>query len=143
MANQSGRFFPRLRRVLIGRPRDLFDKSIFHSLALVPVLAWVGLGSDGLSSCAYGPEEAFKAIGAQHTYLGVALAVAVAGTVWLLALAYGNLISAFPTGRPDGGCCRCRRCCSGLPAAATAAGGTGWSTGRRDGRWARAPTASA
>ena len=98
MANQSGRFFPRLRRVLIGRPRDLFDKSIFHSLALVPVLAWVGLGSDGLSSCAYGPEEAFKAIGAQHTYLGVALAVAVAGTVWLLALAYGNLISAFPTG---------------------------------------------
>ena len=94
----SGRFVPRLKRLLIGRPRDLFDKSIFHTLALVPVLAWVGLGSDGLSSCAYGPEEAFRAIGAEHTYLGVALAIAVAGTVWLLALAYSHLIEAFPTG---------------------------------------------
>lgn len=94
----SGRFVPKLKRILIGRPRDLFDKSIFHTLALVPVLAWVGLGSDGLSSCAYGPEEAFRAIGAEHTYLGVALAIAVAGTVWLLALAYSHLIEAFPTG---------------------------------------------
>lgn len=94
----SGRFVPKLKRLLIGRPRDLFDKSIFHTLALIPVLAWVGLGSDGLSSCAYGPEEAFRAIGAEHTYLGVALAVAVAGTVWLLALAYSHLIEAFPTG---------------------------------------------
>lgn len=88
----------RLKRVLIGKPRDLFDKSIFHTLALMPVLAWVGLGSDGLSSCAYGPEEAFKAVGAGHLWLGAALAVAVAGTVWLLALAYGHLIEAFPTG---------------------------------------------
>ena len=31
-------------------------------------------------------------------WLGAALAVAVAGTVWLLALAYGHLIEAFPTG---------------------------------------------
>ena len=88
----------RVKQVLIGKPRDLFDKSIFHTLALMPVLAWVGLGSDGLSSCAYGPEEAFKAVGADHLWLGAALAVAVAGTVWLLALAYGHLIEAFPTG---------------------------------------------
>ena len=31
-------------------------------------LAWVGLGSDGLSSSAYGPEEAFLALGG-HTHL--------------------------------------------------------------------------
>jgi amino acid transporter len=98
MAAPSGRYASRLKRLLVGRPRDLFDKSIFHTLALIPVLAWVGLGSDGLSSCAYGPEEAFKAIGAEHTYLGVALAIAVAGTVWLLAAAYSHLIEAFPTG---------------------------------------------
>lgn len=98
MAVPSGRYASRLKRLLVGRPRNLFDKSIFHTLALIPVLAWVGLGSDGLSSCAYGPEEAFKAIGAEHTYLGVALALAVAGTVWLLAAAYSHLIEAFPTG---------------------------------------------
>ena len=88
----------RLKRILIGNPLNLFDKSIFHTLALIPVLAWVGLGSDGLSSISYGPEEAFKAVGANHMWLGAALAVAVAGTVWLLALAYGHLIEAFPTG---------------------------------------------
>ena len=88
----------RLKRILIGNPLNLFDKSIFHTLALIPVLAWVGLGSDGLSSISYGPEEAFKAVGATHMWLGAALAVAVAGTVWLLALAYGHLIEAFPTG---------------------------------------------
>ena len=98
MAAPSGRFGARVKRLLVGRPRDLFDKSIFHTLALVPVLAWVGLGADGLSSCAYGPEEAFKSLGAHHAYLGVALAVAVAGTVWLLAAAYSHLIEAFPTG---------------------------------------------
>jgi hypothetical protein len=87
-----------LKRILVGNPLDLFDKSIFHTLALVPVLAWVGLGSDGLSSISYGPEEAFKAVGSTHMWLGAALAVAVAGTVWLLALAYGHLIEAFPTG---------------------------------------------
>ena len=31
-------------------------------LALVPLLAWVGLGADGLSSSAYGPDEAFRAL---------------------------------------------------------------------------------
>ena len=98
MAVPSGRFRTRVKRLLVGRPRDLFDKSIFHTLALVPVLAWVGLGADGLSSCAYGPEEAFKSLGANHAYLGVALAIAVAGTVWLLAAAYSHLIEAFPTG---------------------------------------------
>lgn len=91
-------WWTRAKRILIGKPHDLFDRRVFHTMALVPVLAWVGLGADGLSSCAYGPEEAFKAVGAQHTYLGVALAIAVAGTVWLLALAYSALIEAFPTG---------------------------------------------
>ncbi len=37
-------------------------------MTLIAFLAWVGLGADGLSSSAYGPEEAFRALG-QHTYL--------------------------------------------------------------------------
>jgi hypothetical protein len=42
---------------LIGPPRDVRDPGIFYRLSLVALLAWVGLGSDGLSSSCYGPEE--------------------------------------------------------------------------------------
>ena len=56
------------RRILLGAPRNLWDRSIFHKVALIPLLAWVGMGADGLSSSAYGPEEAFKTLGA-HRYL--------------------------------------------------------------------------
>ena len=47
--------FTRIRRAVVGPPRDLRDRSIFHRLSLVAFLAWVGLGADGLSSSAYGP----------------------------------------------------------------------------------------
>ena len=53
----SGR---RLRQLLVGKPRDLHDRRLFHRLSLIPFLAWVGLGADGLSSSAYGPEEALE-----------------------------------------------------------------------------------
>ena len=70
----SGR---RLRQLLIGKPRDLHDRRLFHRLSLIPFLAWVGLGADGLSSSAYGPEEAFRALGS-HRYLAIALAALTA-----------------------------------------------------------------
>jgi len=63
----------RVRRFLLGRPRDLTDRRLYHRLALVPFLAWVGLGADGLSSSAYGPEEAFRTLG-EHGYLALGLA---------------------------------------------------------------------
>lgn len=87
----------RVRRVLIGRPRDLRDQSIFHRLSLVAFLAWVGLGADGLSSSAYGPEEAFKQLG-EHRYLAVALAALMAATVLLISAAYRRIIEVFPSG---------------------------------------------
>lgn len=89
--------FERLRRLLVGSPRDLRDRRIFHHIALIPILAWVGLGADGLSSSAYGPEEAFRALG-EHKYLAVALAVATAATVFVIAAAYSRLIEVFPQG---------------------------------------------
>ncbi len=52
----------RARRFLIGRPRDLSDRRLFYRLSLIPFLAWVGLGADGLSSSSYGPQEAFLAV---------------------------------------------------------------------------------
>jgi amino acid transporter len=87
----------RLRHLLIGKPRDLRDRRLFHRVSLVAFLAWVGLGADGLSSSAYGPEEAFKALG-QHTYLAVALAGLMASTVLLIAAAYRRIIEEFPSG---------------------------------------------
>ena len=87
----------RLRRFLFGRPRDLHDRKLFHRLALVPFLAWVGLGADGLSSSAYGPEEAFKALGG-HTFLALGLAVLMATTVLLISAAYRRIIEEFPSG---------------------------------------------
>ncbi len=87
----------RLRRFLIGRPRDLADRRIFHRLSLIPLLAWIGLGGDGLSSSSYGPQEAFLALGA-HTYLAVALALATAGTVIVISWGYSHIIEQFPNG---------------------------------------------
>ncbi len=87
----------RIRRFLIGRPRDLTDRSIFRRLSLIPLLAWIGLGADGLSSSSYGPQEAFLALGS-HTYLLVALALATAGTVIVISWGYSHVIEQFPNG---------------------------------------------
>src|ERR1700687_1295340 len=86
-----------LTDVIIGPPRDVRDPGIFHSLSLVAFLAWVGLGSDGLSSSCYGPEEAFLALG-QHQYLAVFLALMTAITVFVIATSYTQTIDLFPTG---------------------------------------------
>jgi L-asparagine transporter-like permease len=87
----------KVRRALVGRPRDLRDSKLFHHISLIPFLAWVGLGADGLSSSAYGPEEAFKTLGA-HTYLAVALALMAGLTVFVISAGYRGIIEAFPHG---------------------------------------------
>jgi len=86
-----------LRRLIIGRPRNLADRNIFHRLSLIPFLAWVGLGADGLSSSAYGPEEAFKTLGG-HTYLAIGLALVTGLTVLVISAAYSRIIAEFPHG---------------------------------------------
>src|ERR1700722_7949399 len=83
--------------LIIGKPRDVREPGIFHSLSLVAFLAWVGLGSDGLSSSCYGPEEAFLALGS-HQYLAVFLALMTAFTVFVIATSYSQTIDLFPTG---------------------------------------------
>src|SRR5512142_3294890 len=86
-----------LRHLLFGKPRDIEDPRTYHSIALIAVLAWVGLGADGLSSSAYGPDEAFRALGS-HTYLAVALALATTITVLVISVAYAQIIKRFPFG---------------------------------------------
>src|SRR5215467_4929453 len=86
-----------IRRLLFGAPRDIQDPRVFHRISLIAFLAWVGLGADGLSSSAYGPDESFKALGNAH-YLAVALALATAFTVFVISYAYSRIIEHFPFG---------------------------------------------
>ena len=86
-----------LSDILIGRAKNVKDPTIFHRLSLIAFLAWVGLGSDGLSSSCYGPEEAFLALG-PHQYLAVFLALLMALTVFIISASYSQTIDEFPTG---------------------------------------------
>ena len=95
--SNSSNFLSKIIRVITGGPKHLKDPHLFHKLALIPVLAWVGLGADGLSSSAYGPEEAFRALG-EHTYLAVFLGLATAMTVFIISYAYSRIIEHFPAG---------------------------------------------
>lgn len=81
----------------IGGSRDFRDSRIFHAISLTPFLAWVGLGSDGLSSSCYGPAEAFKAL-ADHPALGIFVAIATGITILIIASSYSNIIELFPSG---------------------------------------------
>jgi amino acid transporter len=87
----------KIKQAIFGAPRNIEDPKIFHKLALIPVLAWVGLGADGLSSSSYGPEEAFRALG-QHSYLALFLALGTALTVFVISYAYSRIIEHFPHG---------------------------------------------
>jgi amino acid transporter len=95
--NQETGLKEKLRRKIFGEPRNIRDPKLYHKLALIPILAWIGLGADGLSSSSYGPEEAFKTLGS-HTYLALFLAVATALTVLIISTAYSRIIEYFPSG---------------------------------------------
>lgn len=90
-------FAERVQRKILGERRDVTDPHALHNISLIAFLAWVGLGADGLSSSAYGPEEAFRALG-EHHYLALALALATALTVLILSASYSSIIQQFPTG---------------------------------------------
>jgi amino acid transporter len=86
-----------LKQILLGKPRDISDPKTYHHISLVAFLAWVGLGADGLSSSAYGPDESFRALGQYH-FLAVGLAIATAFTVFIISYAYSRIIEHFPFG---------------------------------------------
>jgi amino acid transporter len=86
-----------LRHLLLGKPKDPLDPRVFHHISLIAFLAWVGLGADGLSSSAYGPEEAYLALG-RHYPLALLLAIMTAVTVFVISASYSQIIELFPTG---------------------------------------------
>lgn len=89
--------FAKIKRVVVGAPRNIKDPRIFHKISLIAILAWVGLGSDGLSSSSYGPQELFLALGT-HKEIAIFLALATAITVILISLSYRQIIEHFPSG---------------------------------------------
>jgi amino acid transporter len=87
----------KLRDMVIGAPRDPMNPETRRHIALIAFFAWIGLGADGLSSANYGPEEAYLALGT-HTQLGLYLAAMTVITVFIISLAYNQVIELFPNG---------------------------------------------
>jgi amino acid transporter len=87
----------KLKGWVLGREKSPQDPQVFHNLSLVTFFAWVGLGADGLSSSAYGPDEAYRALGA-HTHLAIILVAMTTITIFVISIAYSNLIEHFPGG---------------------------------------------
>jgi amino acid transporter len=91
------RFLRRLFEIVVGPARRITDPALFHKVSLVAFLAWVGLGADGLSSSAYGPEAAFLAL-KDNVFLAIPLALMTAATVMVIAISYMRIIERFPAG---------------------------------------------
>lgn len=96
-SQSEGNVITKIIHAIIGAPKQVKDPNIFHKMSLIPVLAWIGLGADGLSSSSYGPEEAYRALGT-HTYLAILLGLATALTVFIISYAYSRIIEHFPHG---------------------------------------------
>lgn len=88
----------KVKELVFGRAKNPLDQNIFHKLSLIAFLAWVGLGADGLSSSAYGPEETYRALGAQYHHIALYLALAMAATVFIISASYSQIIEHFPSG---------------------------------------------
>ncbi len=88
---------PRIKQLLFGKPRNPMSKETRKHISLIAFFAWIGLGADGLSSSAYGPEQAYIALG-HHVYLAFYLAIMIGVTVFVISMAYNQVIELFPSG---------------------------------------------
>ena len=88
----------KFEELFLGKAKNPLDQNVFHKISLVAFLAWVGLGADGLSSSAYGPEEAYRALGPQYHHIALYLALATAATVFIISASYNQIIEYFPSG---------------------------------------------
>lgn len=87
----------RLKKIIIGDAIDPFDSNIFHKLSLIALFAWVGLGSDAMSSASYGPEEAYLALG-HNISLAILVALGIIITIFVISTSYSQIVELFPTG---------------------------------------------
>jgi amino acid transporter len=85
------------KRFFLGKGRDPHDPKIFHQISLIAFFAWVGLGSDGLSSSCYGPAEVMITLGG-HIHLSVIIGLATVVTIFVISTSYSQIIELFPMG---------------------------------------------
>ena len=90
-------FSGKLKNTFLGKAKDIQDKGIFHKLSLIAFFAWIGLGSDGISSSCYGPEEAFRNLQG-HTSLAIFVALGSVFTIFIISSSYNQIIRLFPHG---------------------------------------------
>ncbi|NBS49021.1 MAG: APC family permease [Verrucomicrobia bacterium] len=84
-----------VRSLFIGKALKISDRGLLVSL--VAVLAWVGLGADGLSSACYGPEETMRAL-MSHPALSLFVAAGSIFTIAVICASYSQIIELFPGG---------------------------------------------
>lgn len=89
--------YTRLKQWIIGSPINPFNPASVRHVSLIALLAWVGLGADGLSSSCYGPEEAYIALGT-HTHFALYIAIATTITIFVISIGYNQVIELFPSG---------------------------------------------
>jgi hypothetical protein len=89
---ESSSLSERLKIAVIGKAKAIQDKGLFHKLTLVAFFAWVGLGSDGISSSCYGQEEAFRNLSG-HTSLAIFVAFGTVLTIIIISSSYTQIIN--------------------------------------------------
>lgn len=82
---------------LLGAKKNPLSSSTHKGLALSIFFAWIGLGSDGISSSCYGPEQSFLALNHHHS-LSIWLVLLTTMTIFLISYAYNRVINLFPNG---------------------------------------------
>ena len=87
----------KVKDIVIGKAKDPTESGIFHRLALIAFFAWIGLGSDAISSSCYGPEEAFRALSG-HSYLSILVGLAAVITIFVISSSYNQIVELFPSG---------------------------------------------
>jgi amino acid transporter len=85
------------KNLILGQPLNILNPKIKDNIALIAIIAWVGLGADGLSSAAYGPAEAYAALNGQN-HIAVYLAIATAISIFIICFSYNQVIELFPRG---------------------------------------------
>jgi len=95
--SKGNNYIESIKKAVIGNARDLNDKSTFSKISLIAFFAWIGLGSDALSSSCYGPEEIYRNLSG-HTNLALIVCCITVLTIFIISTSYIQIIKLFPRG---------------------------------------------
>ena len=90
--------YDKLRRVIIGAPLDPLSHKTRQHIALAAFFAWVGLGRRRAVVLGLRTRGGLPGAGRAYRTWACIMALATAVTVFIIALAYNQVIELFPTG---------------------------------------------